>query len=169
MEHKSIIQSLENNIAVFNSILSGTEEKLQVWKSVPEKWNLLEIVSHLYDEECNDFRTRLRSVLENPEKEFPAIDPAAWVSEREYAKNDFTDKLDTFLDEREDSIKWLRSLKSPQWENAFHHPKFGPLSGNLFLANWLEHDYLHLRQILNIKHEYLKSISGQKLNYAGDW
>jgi len=169
MEHKIIIQSLENNIAVFNSILSGASEKLQVWRAAPEKWNLLEIVCHLYDEECDDFRTRLKSVLENPESEFPAIDPIAWVRERKYAKNDFTDKLDAFLDEREESIKWLRSLKNPQWENAYQHPKLGAMSGNLFLANWLEHDYLHMRQILNIKHEYLKSISGQKLNYAGNW
>ena len=53
MEHKIIIQSLENNIAVFNSILSGASEKLQVWRAAPEKWNLLEIVCHLYDEECD--------------------------------------------------------------------------------------------------------------------
>lgn len=169
MQHKIIIQSLENNIAAFNSILSGVDEKLQVWKFHAEKWNLLEIICHLYDEEREDFRARLKSVLDDPKKDFRAIDPVAWVMERKYSKKDYTDTLDAFLDEREESIKWLRSLNNPKWENAYDHPKLGALSGNLFLANWLEHDYLHLRQILNIKHEYLKAISGQKLNYAGDW
>jgi len=169
MEHKTIIQSLENNIAIFNSILSGVDENLQVWKFNKEKWSLLEIICHLYDEEREDFRTRLKSVLEDPEKELPAINPVAWVLERKYSQKDYTDTLDAFLDEREESIKWLRSLNNPQWDNAYIHPKLGAMSGNLFLANWLEHDYLHLRQILTLKHEYLKAISGEKLNYAGDW
>jgi hypothetical protein len=169
MEHNKIIQSLENNISVFNSILSGNDLSFQTWRSSPEKWNALEIICHLYDEEREDFRARLRQVLEDPSKELPSIDPVAWVKSRDYLKQDYLDKLDAFLDEREESIKWLRSLRSPGWENAFQHPKFGPLSANLFLANWLEHDYLHIRQILNLKHEYLKSISGQNLNYAGDW
>lgn len=169
MDHKQIIHFLENNISVFNSLLSGHDASFQTWRFKPEKWNLLEIICHLYDEEKDDFRARLRHVLENPEKELPSIDPSGWVISREYSKQDFTDKLDSFLDEREASITWLRSLSSPKWDNAYMHPKFGPMTGNLFLSNWLEHDYLHLRQILNLKHEYLKSISGQYLNYAGEW
>ncbi len=169
MDQKKIIQYLENNIAVFNSILSGPDTAIQTWRYKPEKWNLLEIVCHLHDEERDDFRARLKHVLDNPEKALPAIDPGTWVIEREYANQDFIDKLDAFLDEREVSIKWLRSVPSAKWENAYQHPKFGPISGNLLLANWLEHDLLHLRQILNLKHEYLKFVSGQNLNYAGEW
>lgn len=169
MEHKKVIQALDNNIAVFNSMLSGIDSSICTWRPRPEKWNLLEIVCHLYDEEREDFRTRLKLVLENPELPLPSINPVAWVKERKYSDKNFLDTLDAFLDEREVSLKWLRSLSSPKWENAHQHPKFGPLSGNLFLSNWLEHDYLHQRQILNVKHEYLKSISKEKLNYAGDW
>ena len=169
MKHQLIIRSLENNIAVFNSLLSGSDVEFYTWRFKAEKWNLLEIVCHLYDEEREDFRARLQHVLEKPEEPLPPIDPTGWVLGREYSKQDYLDKLDAFLDERENSISWLRSLKNPSWDNAYHHPKFGPLSGNMFLANWLEHDYLHMRQILNLKHEYLKHISGEKLNYAGDW
>ena len=169
MEHKKIIKALEDNIAVFNSILSTNDSTFQNFKINPEKWNLLEIICHLYDEEREDFRARLKHILENPDKPLTQIDPVSWVQSREYAKQDFTDKLDAFLDEREESISWLKSLKTPKWENAYQHPKIGPMSANLILANWLEHDYLHLRQILNVKHEYLKMISGQKLDFAGNW
>lgn len=169
MDHLKIIQSLDNNIAVFNSLLSGPDTFLHTWRYKPEKWNLLEIVCHLYDEEREDFRARIQHVFEKPEQSFPPLDPSSWVLDRDYANQDYLDKLDAFLDERENSIKWLNSLSAPKWENAFPHPKFGPLSGNMFLANWLEHDYLHMRQILNLKHEYLKLISGQDLKYAGEW
>lgn len=169
MEHKKIIKALEDNIAVFNSILSTNDSTFQNFKINPEKWNLLEIICHLYDEEREDFRARLKHILENPDEPLTQIDPVSWVQSREYVKQDFTDKLDAFLDEREESISWLKLLKTPKWENAYQHPKIGPMSANLILANWLEHDYLHLRQILNVKHEYLKMISGQKLDYAGNW
>src|SRR3972149_8762748 len=99
MDHQKIIQALENNISVFNSLLYGNDPNLNTWRFKPEKWNLLEIVCHLYDEEREDFRTRLRQVSEQPELAFPSIDPIGWVSEREYGKQIFLDKLDAFLDE----------------------------------------------------------------------
>jgi len=169
MEQQKIIKLLEHNIAVFNSLLSGVETAFIKWRFNPEKWNLLEIVCHLYDEERLDFRVRLKHVLERPTEPMPSIDPLALVKEHQYDQQDFLEKLDAFLDEREESIRWLHSLHKPAWDNAYMHPKFGPLSADMFLANWLEHDYLHQRQILNLKHEYLKHISGQNLKYAGDW
>jgi hypothetical protein len=39
----------------------------------------------------------------------------------------------------------------------------------MIFANWLAHDYLHIRQILRLKYEYLKSISEEDLSYAGEW
>jgi hypothetical protein len=43
------------------------------------------------------------------------------------------------------------------------------MTARSFLTNWLAHDYLHLRQILRIKHHYLKTESGESLSYAGAW
>jgi hypothetical protein len=39
----------------------------------------------------------------------------------------------------------------------------------MFLHNWLAHDYLHIRQIIRIKYDYLKKTSGEILLYAGEW
>ena len=35
------------------------------------------------------------------------------------------------------------------------HPKAGPLSARLLLANWLAHDQLHVRQMLRVHREAL--------------
>lgn len=169
MNANQIIQELERNREVFKHLLSDISEKEFRWKPAPEKWNLLDVVCHLYDEEREDFRLRTKSVLENPEKPLPRFDPVAWVTERNYSEQDYTTKLEDFLNERSASIKWLRSLEQPQWENEYHHPKAGPLSARFFLTNWLTNDLLHIRQILGLKYGYLGHTTGENLDYAGPW
>lgn len=164
-----IFQQLAHNAGVFKAMFEGISPDMNRWKQAPEKWCLLEILCHLYDEEREDFRARLRSVLDNPEQALPAINPVGWVSERQYLAQNYEQKLTDFLAERQASVEWLQSLPAPRWDNAYQHPKFGPMSANLFLSNWLAHDYLHFRQITRLKYDYLRFVSGEDLSYAGDW
>lgn len=169
MDPTYIIHQLERNQEAFRSHLHNTSPDEITWRSAPDKWCLLEIVCHLYDEEREDFRARLRHVLEHPEAPLPPIDPVGWVNSRHYLQQDYHSKVELFLEERRQSVAWLRSLQSPKWDNAHQHPKFGPMSGKLFLSNWLAHDYLHLRQIIRLRFEYLHHLTGEWLNYAGEW
>ena len=169
MNHNKIIQELTRNKLVFNELLTGLIDEEFLWKQNPEKWCLLEIICHLYDEEREDFHTRTKQVLESPELPLPKIDPVGWVTGRKYLQQNFSEKLKDFLSEREQSIKWLQSLKNPKWENAYNHPKLGKMTAKLFLSNWLAHDYLHIRQITRLKYDHLKSKSGEDLSYAGNW
>ena len=169
MNHEKITEDLNRNIFVFESLLKGQTKEEYVWKPAPDKWCLLEIVCHLRDEEIEDFRARTKHVLETPSQALPAIDPPGWVLSRKYMEQNYDKMLDAFLEERKKSIDWLYSLENPQWENAFDHPKFGKLKAKMFLTNWLAHDYLHIRQITKLKFDYLKHITNEKLNYAGDW
>ena len=170
MDHESIILKLAANRLVFAGLLAGVDKKEYLFRPAENKWCLLEIACHLHDEEREDFGYRLKHTLESPEKPLPGIDPEGWVSERNYMKKDYFKTVDAFLAEREQSVEWLRTLKSPNWKNAHNHPKFGPLPAEMFLSNWLAHDYLHIRQILRIKYNYLKdNVEDVKLKYAGKW
>lgn len=169
MNYTEIINGLSVNRNVFEQMLSGLHEDMYLWKPVAEKWCLLEIVCHLYDEEREDFRTRCRQVLEVPTKALPPIDPQGWVKARKYMQQNYKDQLTAFLKERDQSIKWLKSLSDPKWENAHEHPKFGKMTGRMFLSNWLAHDYLHIRQITKLKYDYLKEETKEDLQYAGNW
>ena len=169
MNYTAIRQELLRNRDVFKGLLTGLTNKEYLWKPNPDKWCLLEIICHLYDEEREDFRARTAHVLETPTEPLPPIDPPGWVQERNYIKQDYADKLDKFLKEREKSVEWLQSLKFPKWDNAYNHPKFGQMTAKIFLSNWLAHDYLHIRQIVKLKYDYLKQLSNEDLNYAGNW
>ena len=169
MESNYIFNELERNGALFGDLLSGLPAHQNTWRPAEGKWCLLEICCHLLDEEREDFKARTRHVLETPDKDLPKFDPIKWVTERKYIEQDYDTVLLNFRKEREASVKWLRALMNPQWENAFHHPKFGDMSSKLFLTNWLAHDYLHIRQVMALKFQYLGQVYKQPLNYAGDW
>jgi len=169
MEPQLIYNELARNKDVFYNLLKDISKREYIWSQEKGKWCLLEIVCHLYDEEKEDFRTRVKCVLDDPNIPPPAFNPLVWVKERNYIDQDYNQVLDNFLAEREKSVSWLNSLKSPKWDNTYHHPKIGPMSAQLFLSNWLAHDYLHIRQIVKLKFDLLKQISKESLNYAGNW
>lgn len=165
----AITQQLESNATVFLEMFSSIPPEIRKWRSAPGKWCALEIVCHLYDEELEDFRARTRHVLETPNDPMPGINPLALVTERKYIEQDYDTVLTKFIAERKNSVAWLRGLQNPDWEQAYIHPKVGPLKAKLFVTNWVEHDYLHTRQLLTLKHNYLAQSTGEDLKYAGDW
>lgn len=167
--HKFLIKNLTQNLEVFQYLLTDIDEEMFKWKSSPEQWSLLEIACHLHDEEREDFRVRLKLVLEYPEQDPPPINPPKWVTERDYIHQNFETMVFRFLSERRESISWLESLDNPKWDNVYQHKKFGPMSGTFYLTNWLAHDYLHIRQITRVKYDYAHWFSGIPLDYAGTW
>jgi hypothetical protein len=84
-------------------------------------------------------------------------------------EQNYEDMVKTFLSEREASIAWLKELKKPNWNNSYQHPKLGKVTAKHYLDNWLAHDYLHVRQIIKQKFDYLTSQTNENLEYAGIW
>lgn len=169
LQPKDIAEKLAENKSVFKSLLQGVSQKEYSWKPSEDKWCILEVLCHLLDEEKEDFRTRCRQVLEEPEKKLPAIDPQGWVLKRQYISQDYNTVLDGFLKERSESLQWLDEHISSNWSNTYQHPKFGPMPARLFLHSWLAHDFLHIRQIVRLKYQYLEEYSEPPLRYAGKW
>ena len=169
MNPDQVIQSLANNLDIFKAQLQNKSKDEVSFKPSSDKWSMLEVLCHLVDEEKEDFRIRLKYVLEDPFKPLPKFNPVDWVQSRNYEGQNFDDKVIEFLNERVKSIKWLQSLQDPQWQNTHHHSKLGHRSAFLFLANWLAHDYIHIRQLNRLAYEYHRSKSGINLNYAGNW
>lgn len=168
-ELQDVICHLENNKSIFENLLKDIPKNHYLWRPKPEKWCLLEIVCHLLDEEIYDFRARVKHALEYPEKTLIPIDPEGWVNDRNYISKDYNTTLQSFLNERANSITWLNALDNANWKNTLAHPELGNLSAELFLTNWVAHDYLHIRQILRYKFELLKASSSISLVYAGNW
>jgi len=156
MDSIFLINRLQKNIEIYKTLIIEINEDQHRWKPLPEKWSILEVIHHLYDEEKEDFRIRIEYTLEDPSKEWKPINPPQWVVDRKYIDKDFNDIADNFFAERKKSINWLKDLKSPNWDNIFSHPKIGTISAGDLLSSWVVHDFLHIRQIINLNLEYYK-------------
>lgn len=168
MDHRLIIDHLSVNSDVFRDLFSNLTEHQARWKPGADRWSLLEVINHLLDEEREDFRQRLSLVLENTEKQWPAIDPENWVIQRRYNQKDLSASLAHFTAERSRTIEWLNGLKDPDWQAVHHHPIMGNMSAELLLANWLAHDLFHIRQVNDLCVAYLKmKVSPVPLKYSG--
>lgn len=169
MKETDIITQLEFNIHVFKNLLLNIPQSEINWKPSEDKWCLLEIICHLYDEEREDFRARLAKILHNDINWNP-IDPQGWITSRNYIYENYYDKLNGFLHERKKSVTWLKSLNLFSWNIEVVHPNFGKFSAKQMLAEWLAHDFLHIRQIIKTQFLYLEDfVKPNSIRYAGKW
>jgi hypothetical protein len=168
MDLRQFTEQLSDSAAVIEEILKNVTQEQAQWKPAPEKWSILEVVNHLYDEEIEDFRDRLDMVFHYPGKNCNANNPEAWVTEREYNKRDLSKSLANFLNERRKSGAWLLQLTSPDLDMYYEHPNFPRITAGDILYSWLAHDYLHLQQIINLKLKLVaETAEPYSIRYAG--
>ncbi len=89
MDIDSITRNLAGNKEIFHALLGNVTQEEVIWKPDPNKWCLLEVVCHLYDEEREDFRARVEHLLRNPGVAPPLFDQLAWITERKYMEQDY--------------------------------------------------------------------------------
>jgi DinB superfamily len=170
MNEKRLIESLDANLSKITTLYHDVSPADALWRPEPEKWSLLEIIAHLYDEEREDFRARLDLLLHSPGVLGPPIDPEGWVKSRKYNEWDLVETLEKFTTERRKSLQWLGGLKSPDWENSLTHEAFGTIKAGDILGSWVAHDWLHIRQITYTQyHRVAEWSSPYPVGYAGDW
>jgi len=129
-----IIFQLQKNISVFKKLLQNISDiEICTWKPNKDHWCILEVLCHLYDEEREDFKYRIKWILEKPGETPPDINPKAWVIEREYIKQGYVEMLNKFISERTDSILWLKSLENVNWQHSYKHPNLGKLTARLMI------------------------------------
>ena len=147
MDRHHLFDQLARHGEIFRTMLTGLRANEVLWKPEPVKWCALEVACHLYDEEREDFRARLASTLETPEKPWPKIDPQAWVAERGYIDLDLSSVLADLLLERERSVSWLRGLADAPWDNVHMHPKVVLGRVDLRLMYCVANDLHRIRQV----------------------
>jgi hypothetical protein len=135
----------------------------------PDSWSILEVICHLHDEEREDFRQRLDTIIHRPEEKWPPIIPVGWVTERHYNERDLEEMLASFLVERRKSLVWLNSLEAPNWQAVYPAP-FGEIRAGDMLASWAAHDNLHTRQLVELRRTRLVHLTAPyDVRYAGEW
>lgn len=134
------------------ALLKGAPEQQLLYRPATGQWSMLEVLGHLADEEAVDFPARLRSTLADPSRPWPAIDPEGAVRAHDHQAQPPHRLLGLFRRRRRRSLRWLRSLRDPAWDQGYDHPQLGRLrAGDLLLA-WVDHDLYHHGQLLRLAH-----------------
>jgi hypothetical protein len=110
-----------------------------------------------------DFRKHLKEMLSDPPQPCEHVTVGGWRQ-----------ALEGFLSEREASIAWLAALKSPDWDVttllSFSPSASITISAGEVLVSWVEHDILHMRQMVELLHaRNEKQASPYSVQYAGGW
>jgi hypothetical protein len=170
IELSVVCERFRQNATAISVLATGVGDEQVRWKPAPDEWSILEVINHLYDEEREDFRTRLDLTLHQPETPWPPIDPQGWVTAREYNSRALGASLAAFQTERAASLRWLAGLQDPDWRRSRTHPVAGTLHAGDLLASWLAHDTLHLRQLAQLHYQFtLLKAAPYSVEYAGDW
>ena len=169
MNAQSLIGRLGRFAEILPAVVAGVPAADARWRPSGGEWSILEIVTHLADEEVEDFRCRLDLTLRDPGLAWPPIDPEAAAVERRYNEGDLDEAVGRFVAARRESIRWLNGLGDPAWSGAHRHPS-GELRGGDLLAAWVAHDALHLRQIAKRFFQLTVRDAGDYgTGYAGPW
>ena len=165
-----IVERLQANAGIVSALAGHVSDEQAGWKPAPDKWSIVEVVTHLADEEVEDFRTRVDFTLHRPGEGWPAIDPRGWVDERAYRDQPLKESLARFLRNRAESLAWLGTLDSPDWTSAHQPPGLEPITAGDLLISWVGHDFIHIRQLNRLHREFfLRSVPEFSADYAGRW
>ncbi len=170
MNFAKLVVSLERFGNALPSVLVGIDADDACWQPEDHAWSLVEIVAHLVDEETRDFRPRVASTLADPNVAWASIDPEGWARLEAYRDRDLATQLEQFVHVRRESVKWLRGLVHPDWDQAYEHPRFGSIRAGDLLAAWVAHDALHLRQIAKRMYQLAEHAAAEYgTGYGGEW
>ncbi len=120
-----------------------------------EKWSIVQIVNHLCDAE-NVFAYRVRMILSQPGCKIQAYDENAWAKNLHYEKANCLEKLELFVQLRNDHIKILRSLSKSEWKRFGIHEERGKENVERLVQMYAGHDVNHVKQVGNIRKTMLE-------------
>jgi hypothetical protein len=164
------VDQLAVNAVAIQYLVAGIDAAQARWKPSPDDWSVLEVINHLADEEREDFRARIRHVLSGSDEPAPPINPMGWVTERAYNRRELAPSLEDYLQERQQSLQWLRGLRGADWDTPVKHVPVPNFHAGDLLVSWVAHDVLHQRQLVELKWAYGQTIyPPYNPGYAGDW
>lgn len=139
---------LSQGPSLVETVIDGFEADTLDWQPDAQRWSATMVIAHSADSEVNCFRPRLsRTALED----CPLLEPYDQLAQfREPRVLVARDALQVWKVQREETLKFLRSLPSRVTERSCHHRELGPLTFAELLAEFAFHDMGHLRQILEL-------------------
>ena len=146
IEGSEPLKVIESTPRRLKKLLKGATRQKLSKRPDPTHWSVTEILAHLADSELvMGFRMRL--VLGSNGVTIQGFDQDVWAEFSHYAKQDPRVSLNSFLAERERTIRLLKQVPAELWENYGMHTERGMETLHRIAGMMAGHDVNHLRQI----------------------
>ena len=152
-EFKKHIEEAEKSPKQIAGAVAGLSNKVLHFKPAPDKWCILEILSHLADMETL-YAYRMRQMLADSNPVIAPIDQDAWARSLGYLQSNAMEMVALYGLNRHANLQLLRRLAVSDLEKSALHPE---LKRQVSVAEILEmmsrHGPNHLQQIEKLKLE----------------
>jgi hypothetical protein len=150
------VETLATTPVKLSNLLSGLEEEQLRFKPDNDTFSLKEDLLHLRDLEVEGYREHIRLILAEHMPVLQDMDGKRLAHLRRYQLADTAFALRRFIQAREGNLAYLRNMTGFQWgRKALWNDK----EVTLFqvVAQWVEHDLQHLREMEELLAELQKS------------
>ena len=154
----ALIDILRETHPALVRLTSGVSDAALDFRIAPDEWTIREILAHLVDDEMYVMRTRMERIIKEDRPHLAPHDERKWYASRNTTRDSLTDLLADFATQRAASLGILDMLRDSDWAREGYQPEYGTFTAESWLAQWAEHDTVHLRQI----EQALKTFAGHE-------
>jgi len=142
------LKSLPNEL---EDLLKDLDEETLVWRPIPNKWSIKEIMCHLRDMEREAYLARYRRMLSEDNPSLPNVDQDRIAYESDYIRQDAKAALEEFRRIRQETIRTLEGAPLETWSRGGVHETDGPMTVETLVHRQLKgNDLNHLVQMKDI-------------------
>jgi len=121
------------------------EEKYDT-KTDPDRFSFREAAAHWADWEAINLE-RLKAGIENSGAHVQGYDEGQFAIDRNYAARNPIEELKKFVDERDQTVDFLKSLRDEDWQKTVVHSERGEMTILVLATSILGHDMYHVEHL----------------------
>lgn len=156
LSHAQHIAILEQTHAALLRLTETLTDECLDFHSAADEWSVREILAHLVDDEMYVMRTRVTRMLKEDMPLLVPHDEKQWHATRDTTRDQLSELLSDFADQRVASLGILRMVRAADWQRQGRQPEYGVLTVEGWLKRWAEHDLTHIEQISSTIEVYNK-------------
>lgn len=152
-----LLQSLVATVETVAGLLEQIDEQAAYVRPAPDDWSAADIVQHfIYVEQ--GLQARLNRIVTEDEPYLPYLHP----NEEAHTS---TASLPILLTElrasRNQTVAYLNNLKPADWKKTAVHETEGAADLSFFVQMIIDHDKVHISQLINLKEQLQSVVSKQ--------
>ena len=130
---------------VLSAIVSNLPRLAADERPAEGAWSPREVLAHLLNAEKVTMGPRVKRASEENGLRLETL-----AGQAPAPPGDPRQMSNDWADARAANLVWLRQLTPEQRAYVVHHPRFGEITVDTYVAEWAYHDLDHLRQILSV-------------------